>query len=74
MANLIPEARNDDVVMLELSDYVKGGPGGKSNEQARQLLNKITWLNIHINTLLDAYSLYENLILYLLLHQDYQLK
>ena len=59
MANLTPEARNDDVVMLELSDYVKGGPGGKSNEQAQQLLNKITWLNIHINTLLDAYSLYE---------------
>lgn len=59
MANLTPEARNDDVVMLELSDYVKGGPGGKSNEQAQQLLNKITWLDIHINTLLSEYSLYE---------------
>ena len=60
MANLTPVSRNDDVVMLELSDYVKGGPGGKSNQQAQQLLNKITWFDEHINLLCSLYTIYQN--------------
>ena len=60
MANLTPVSRNDNVVMLELSDYVKGGPGGKSNEQAQQLLNKITWFDEHMSSLVSLYTTYQS--------------
>lgn len=56
MANLTPVSRNDDVVMLELNDFVKGGPGGKSNEQAQQLLNKEAYLDTHIKSLISSYE------------------
>ena len=57
MANLIPVSRNDDIVMLELSDFVKGGQNGKSNEQAQQLLNKYTWFNNYLYSAENTYDL-----------------
>lgn len=60
MANLTPVSRNDDIVMLELSDFVKGGQNGKSNEQAQQLLNKFTWFNRYMAGRESVYTLLKN--------------
>ena len=44
MANLTPTAILDDVYQLEITDPVLAGPGGISNRQAQQLLNRTEWL------------------------------
>jgi hypothetical protein len=44
MSNLTPASSFDDVVQIELTDKVKGGAGGKANEQAQALLNRTKYL------------------------------
>lgn len=44
MANLPESSVFDDVYQLEITDRVIGGSGGKSNQQAQQLVNRTKWL------------------------------
>lgn len=41
MAYIIPSVQNDDVYMIELSDYVLGGKDNIANKQAQQLINRL---------------------------------
>lgn len=45
MANLTPINEFSNVVQLEITDIVRGGENGKSNEQAQQLTNRTEFLN-----------------------------
>lgn len=51
MGNLIASNTLDDVYQLEKTDPVLGGPGGISNRQAQQLLNRTEWLKSAIEAL-----------------------
>lgn len=45
MTSLLAVPQLDEVTQLEVTDRVQGGPGGKSNEQAQQLLNRTAYLH-----------------------------
>lgn len=56
MAYLEPVKQNDDIYMLELSDYVLGGKGNIANRQAQQLINKALYIEDAVNTYIDNYK------------------
>ena len=43
MANLTPAGTNDNVVQIETTDLVLGGPGAILNQQAQALLNRLEY-------------------------------
>lgn len=54
MATLTPTASLDDVYQLETTDPVLGGPGGISNLQPQQLLNRTKYILDRLNGVLNA--------------------
>lgn len=54
MANLTPVASLEAVYQLETTDPVQGGPGGISNRQAQQLLNRDEFILARLNFLLNT--------------------
>lgn len=54
MAYIIPELRNDDVTMIELTDRVLGGKGNIANMQAQQLINRLLYIEKALSDYLDS--------------------
>lgn len=57
MAYLVPVKRNDNVYMIELSDYVLGGKNSIANSQAQQLINKVLFIEDEVNNYISEYAL-----------------
>lgn len=85
MAHITPSVQNDDVYMIELSDYVLGGKDNIANRQAQQLINRLLFneatLYSYLNTkkednkdysdsLLDAIELLNERINIMKQHSD----
>ena len=49
--NIIDQESWDDIYLIETSDYVVGGSGGTSNEQAVALANRTRWLRAQLEAL-----------------------